>query len=122
MQYVMWLDNKVPIICGGAWTSKTALLDEYRMHHELLASIDSEVGMMWYQAVLTHSRNCLMPPAQRLFWRTRLEPEKVTWQHMSIYVPLLCTNMAPLSRWIPESKALITVSSTPYLGTEECMV
>lgn len=111
----MWLDNKVPIICGGAWTSKTALLDEYRMHHELLAAIDSEEGAMWREAVLDHSRNCLMPRAQQLFWRTRLEPEQISWQHMSVFLPLLCTNMAPLSRWIPESRALITVSATSAL-------
>ena len=119
MHHVMWLDNKVPIICGGAWTTKEGLLDEYRMHHELLAAIDAEEGVMWQEAVRSHSRNCEMPRAQQLFWRTRLEPERVDWRYMDKYVPLLCTNMAPLSRWIPQSKALIMVSSTPYLGTKE---
>ena len=119
MHHVMWLNNKVPIICGGAWTSKESLLNEYRMYHRLLTEVDSEEGQTWYEAVKRHSCNCNMPPAQRLFWRTRLEPEKVTWKHMNVYVPLLCTNMIPLSRWIPETSALVMVSSTPFTGTEE---
>ena len=115
----MWLNNKVPIICGGAWTTKEGLLDEYRMHYSLLAAIDSEVGEIWHKAVELHSVNPLMPPAQRLFWRTRLAPEEISWARMNIFLPLMCTNMAPLSVWIPQSKALIMVSSTPYLGTEK---
>ena len=118
MHHVMWLNNKVPIICGGLWTTKEGLLDVWRMHPNLLAKLDTEQMPLWEEAINAHVANPMMPSAQKLFWRTRLQPEQVTWARMNIYLHLLCTNRSPLSRWIPQSKELIMVSSTPYLGTE----
>jgi hypothetical protein len=113
MHNIIWLNNTIPVICGGAFTTKEGLLNDYRHDFRLLARIDVEEGFYWEAAVMTHVGNPLMPPAQKLFWRTRLEPELVSWKRMSIFLPLLCTNLAPLSRWIPESNLPIMCSSTP---------
>ena len=112
MHNVMWLNNTVPVICGGAWTSKAGMLNNWRMDYKMLAAIDSEQGEIWQRAVEIYSKEVLMPPPQRLFWRTRLEPELVPWAHMEIFLPLLAVNMAPLSRWVERSNAKVLVSAT----------
>ena len=112
MHNILWLNNVVPVICGGPFTTKEGLLNDYRMEPRLLAHIDAEEGFYWESAIMTYVGNPLMPSAQKLFWRTRLEPELASWSRMNIFLPLLCTNMAPLSRWLPESKSPIMCSST----------
>lgn len=88
------------------------MLDNWRMEYKFLAALDAESADVWVPAVQYHIANTFMPPAQRLFWRTRLEPELVIWSHMSIFLPLLSPSMSPLSRWVPETKDKVLVSAT----------
>ena len=113
MHNILWLNNTTPVICGGPFTTKEGLIHSFQMTPLLLAKIDAEESGFWESAVMAHVGNPNIPPAQKLFWRTRLEPERVSWKRMSIFLPLLCTNMAPLSRWIPESHLPIMCSNTP---------
>lgn len=112
MHNILWL-NSTPVICGGPFTTKEGLLNNFRIDSRLLARIDAEEQPYWESAIMTHTGNPSMPSAHKLFWRTRLEPELITWKRMEIFLPLLCTNMAPLSRWIPETTSPILCSSTP---------
>lgn len=116
MHNILWLksgNQTIPVICGGAYTTKEGLLDTWRLFPLLLSRIDAEEEVLWREAVLAHTGNALMPSAQKLFWRTRLAPEQVSWKRMSIFLPILAPNMVPLSRHIPETNQPIMASATP---------